>query len=585
MLDPTISLAFSLHNNPGAYALLLGSGVSRAAEIPTGWEVVVDLIEQVAQLSGEDTGGDPAGWYRKRFERDADYSVLLEELAAEPAERQRLLRAYFEPNDDDREQGRKLPTAAHRAIAELVRDGAVKVIVTTNFDRLLERALEEVGVVPTVLASADAIEGAIPLAHTQCTILKVHGDYLDARIRNTPDELAAYDARIDGILDQIFDEYGLVVCGWSGEWDAALRAAITRCPARRFTTYWTTRGEPREPLHELMKLRRAVAIEIENADTFFVDLQEKVKSLGEVGRAHPLSAVLAKATLKRYLADDRHRIRLHDLFADALVRVERETTDEAFPPHSGDEVPGIHTMSSRVQRYESICETLMALNAVAGYWGGQQHRSVLLGGLERLAVRAQRDDGGYTVWVALRQYPTLLALYAAGLGASIARRLDTLAHLFGGVSLRIHNERRPLLFVTAPNDVAEGRFLQPEGQQPRRTPVNDHLAEVLREPLREFAPTEDQWLAEFDRFEYLFSIAFGDLGSRDGEFRWAPLGSFLWRRGGPFADQPWLAEIEDEARAAGDAWPFLQGPLFGRSLDRFLAMKAGVDQLMVGQRW
>ena len=45
-------------------------------------------------LSDADTGGDPAGWYRERFERDADYSVLLEELAAEPGERQRLLRAY-----------------------------------------------------------------------------------------------------------------------------------------------------------------------------------------------------------------------------------------------------------------------------------------------------------------------------------------------------------------------------------------------------------------------------------------------------------------------------------------------------------
>jgi len=52
--------------------------------------------------------------------------VLLEELAAEPAERQRLLRSYFEPNDEDREQGRKTPTAAHTAIARLVRDGAVK---------------------------------------------------------------------------------------------------------------------------------------------------------------------------------------------------------------------------------------------------------------------------------------------------------------------------------------------------------------------------------------------------------------------------------------------------------------------------
>ena len=33
--------------------LLLGSGVSRAAGIPTGWEVVIDLIRKVAALENE----------------------------------------------------------------------------------------------------------------------------------------------------------------------------------------------------------------------------------------------------------------------------------------------------------------------------------------------------------------------------------------------------------------------------------------------------------------------------------------------------------------------------------------------------
>jgi hypothetical protein len=89
----------------------------------------------------------------------------------------------------------------------------VRVIVTTNFDRLLELALAEVGVVPTTLATPDAVAGALPLAHTNCTIVKVHGDYVDARIRNTPEELAQYDKRIDKLLDRIFDEHGLVVCG------------------------------------------------------------------------------------------------------------------------------------------------------------------------------------------------------------------------------------------------------------------------------------------------------------------------------------------------------------------------------------
>jgi hypothetical protein len=54
VIDPVVSLAFSLHTKGGAYALVLGSGVSRAAGIPTGYEVVLDLTERVAQLQGEE---------------------------------------------------------------------------------------------------------------------------------------------------------------------------------------------------------------------------------------------------------------------------------------------------------------------------------------------------------------------------------------------------------------------------------------------------------------------------------------------------------------------------------------------------
>jgi hypothetical protein len=41
MIDPSTALAFSLFENKGVYALLLGSGLSRAAQIPTGWEITL----------------------------------------------------------------------------------------------------------------------------------------------------------------------------------------------------------------------------------------------------------------------------------------------------------------------------------------------------------------------------------------------------------------------------------------------------------------------------------------------------------------------------------------------------------------
>jgi hypothetical protein len=98
-----------------------------------------------------------------------------------------------------------------------MRDSYIQVVVTTNFDRLMEQALESVGVVPTVIVSPETASGMVPLVHSGPTIVKVNGDYLDSRIKNTEEELSRYDPAMDRLLDQIFDEYGLIICGWSAE--------------------------------------------------------------------------------------------------------------------------------------------------------------------------------------------------------------------------------------------------------------------------------------------------------------------------------------------------------------------------------
>jgi hypothetical protein len=190
--DPLTQLAFSIYENPGVVAVLLGSGLSRSAEIPTGWEITRDLIRRVALAQGVEPQPDWARWYRETVGQEPNYSALLKELASSPDERRSILHSYIEPTDQDREEGKKIPTVAHTAIADLVRAGFVRVIVTTNFDRLMENALRERGVEPTIVASADALKGAEPIAHSACYVLKLHGDYKDARILNTDEELSAY---------------------------------------------------------------------------------------------------------------------------------------------------------------------------------------------------------------------------------------------------------------------------------------------------------------------------------------------------------------------------------------------------------
>ncbi len=67
-----------------------------------------------------------------------------------------------------------MPTAAHKAIANSS-EGFFKALITTNFDRLLETALREAGVEPTVIRSVDDLAGANPMMHSRCYVVKLHG--------------------------------------------------------------------------------------------------------------------------------------------------------------------------------------------------------------------------------------------------------------------------------------------------------------------------------------------------------------------------------------------------------------------------
>ncbi len=152
-------------SNKGVFAVLLGSGVSRGSSIPPAWEVTLDLVRKQAILQGDDPETVLEGWYVGRYQKPPKYTKLPYSLVKTPAECRRLLHGYFEPTEEEREQGLTMPSPAHRAIARLAAKGYFKVILTTIFGRLIEMALREEGVERTVISTPDATEGAAPLAH------------------------------------------------------------------------------------------------------------------------------------------------------------------------------------------------------------------------------------------------------------------------------------------------------------------------------------------------------------------------------------------------------------------------------------
>jgi len=570
MIDPKISLAFSIYSNKGAYALLLGSGISRSCGVPTGWEIVLDLVRKVAKLEGEDCDPNPAEWFMNKFGVEPDYSGLIDIIAKSPTERQQFLRAYFEPISEEQEQSLKSPGAAHKAVAQLVASGYIRVILTTNFDRLIERALEEIGIPPTVISTPDQIMGALPLVHSGVTVVKLNGDYLDTRIKNTALELATYDDGTNRLLDRILDEYGLVVCGWSAEWDAGLRAAIERCPSRRFTTFWAVHSGLSEAGHRLAQFCKAELIQIPDANHFFEDLWENVRTLNEMNSPHPLSAKMAIATVKRYLVDPAASIRLHDLVYEETEKLVIDLGVHNFPGEMSER----HTeeLVSRMKKYEALCETLCSIISVGCYWGVQQQTKLWISSLDRLGNQTYQTPRSYQYLTNLRLYPALLVFYCAGIASMASRNYHTLYSLFLEAKARLspYNKKEPYCSLVYPIAIVDEEiFKKQPGMAQSYTPISDHLFRRLRPIMKELLPDDDVFENVFDKFEYLLGLVHADLnreGHEGSDYLWGPFGSFVYKRRFPEANTP--KQIEKELQEQGANWLPLKAGLFGGSLER-----------------
>ena len=512
--DHLTRLAFSVYENRGVYALLIGSGLSRGAEIPTGWEITLDLIRRVAIAQGVEEGADRdwATWYRETNGKDPDYSEVVGALGLSPDERRSILHDYIEPSDDDREESRKIPTDAHYAIADLVRNGYIRVIVTTNFDRLLENALREQGVEPTVVASVDMLKGAEPITHTKCYLLKLNGDYKDARILNTDAELSNYPPEYNVLLDRIFDEHGLIVCGWSGEWDHALRAAITRSPARRYTMFWTSLREPGMYAEEVIRHRDGCLISIGDANTFFTGIRDRIETLGRTHRRNPQSVILLINSVKRYLEKPEYRIRLDELL-DSEVRSLLKKLEEADLPPSGSWSPEEFRRQEEV--YEAATEPLARTAGVLGRWGDDSEFATTVDLIRSLHNRASQERSGLVSWILLRSYPAVLLVVAYGIGLVYGRRWRTLHRLLTEtVESESQQEPRRIveeLFLRSREGEGNQYWRNLEGMEGRATALSDHLFDLFAEWGESFIGITSSFEQLYETWEIINSFTFYEL--------------------------------------------------------------------------
>lgn len=437
--DTSAMLAMSMHAGPGVYALLVGSGISYGSGVATGWGVVQELVRRMASTGTNDgqlpDGFDVEQWWGEAFSGvEIGYDTVLEACTMTPTERRRFLEPFFVPTEEELSAGKKIPARSHRAIARLVKRGSVRVIVTTNFDDLIEKALDEVGVPYQVVASPGDIEGVDALRHSACTIIKVHGDYRRIDLLNTKEELASYRSEINKLLDSIFDEYGLITCGWSADWDEALVEAINRAPSRRYPLYWATRDDLGNNAQRLVQQRRGAVVTITDADTFFTELADRLDVLDRMANP-PLTVDLAIGQLKRYLPDPVRRLDLRDLFEGEIRRVRDVLSQRSLVRERGPAVvDGVHVLKAESDRLASSVDLLARLIAQGIILDThREHDDLWIWIIEQLMRACRQPKSGEASndgWKNLGYLPAWLTLQAASYAAVQGKRDDLLIRLF-----------------------------------------------------------------------------------------------------------------------------------------------------------
>jgi hypothetical protein len=338
--------------------------------------------------------------------------------------------------------------------------------------------------------------------------VKVHGDYLDTRIRNTEAELEVYSSAQNSLLDRVFDEHGLIICGWSGEWDPALRSAIARAPTRRYPLFWASRAEPSGLGADLLSHRGGRWVAIDDADSFFHDLQRKTEIQLSLNRSHPLSVNLLVAGAKRYVARDETRVELSDLVLNetraAQAKISQSDISGQVRGHPSDAAE----FRRRIVGFESAIEPLTAVFGVLGRWGVGGEASLAATILREFTAHTPRN--GYKLWDSLRSYPAILIWYGYGVCAAKAERYEALLRWLTQPVKRDRDDRlepaAKALFLSNWSGFSEGAWSSLDGAVPGRHVHSDYLRARLRALVGGEFVSEGEFDRTFERFELLASL-------------------------------------------------------------------------------
>lgn len=215
------------------FAVFLGAGASIESGIPGTQRMMRTFREKLQERwEAEGADGEFDQWLESRPNWDktaSEYSNLFE--VYEPTARGRA--RHIETLVANRK-----PSWGYVGLAQLLARGYLDTVITTNFDDLVYEACASWTEVRPRVYSHGTVSGPIRQEPERPTILKLHGDFLYSRLKNTGDELDQEDPNMSSAVRRLLDDYELIVVGYGGN-DRSVMELLSTLPDDA-GLYWCT---------------------------------------------------------------------------------------------------------------------------------------------------------------------------------------------------------------------------------------------------------------------------------------------------------------------------------------------------------
>ena len=222
------------------FCFLIGAGASMSSGIPTGADLAKKWIREIE----EDCGKDDFAKWKNKVQISEDnvgefYPQIYEKRFGHiPESGYDCIRHYMEGKE---------PSLGYLILANIMVREKYNVVITTNFDNLLEDAIRTYTKEKPFIAGHEALAGYVPKRSDRPIILKVHRDLFFHPFSDR-EHTGTIQKAWEDILDRFLSDYFLIVLGYGGN-DGSLMDYFASLNNRK-QIYWCVYNPGEEPSNQ-----------------------------------------------------------------------------------------------------------------------------------------------------------------------------------------------------------------------------------------------------------------------------------------------------------------------------------------------